>query len=135
MAMQTASQAQINVTPLIDVLLVLLIIFMAIAPTRSTGMEAKIPQAPAAEASPVPEDLVIEISPGPSLRLNSKPVSREELRSTLRRALALQPGRAVLLKGAKELEYRDVAGILDDAHGAGAWRVGLLTARQSTTAP
>ena len=56
-------------------------------------------------------------------------MSREDLQRVLRKALALQPGRAVFLKGAKELEYRDVATILDDVRAAGAMRVGLLTAR------
>jgi len=119
------------VTPLIDVLLVLLIIFMSIAPSRSTGMEVKIPQAPVADAQPAPDNLVIAIGPGRSIELNSRPVSREELYRLLQQALSLQPGRPVFLKGAKELEYRDVAGILDDARVAGAMRVGLLTGRES----
>ena len=131
MAIQSGSQAQINVTPLIDVLPALLIIFMAIAPSRSTGMEAQIPPAPAAAASPALEDLVIVIGRDRSLQINSRAVSRGELQSILQQALALQPGRAVFLKGAKELEYRDVAGILDDARAAGALRVGLLTGRES----
>ena len=131
MAIQSGSQAQINVTPLIDVLPALLIIFMAIAPSRSTGMAAQIPQAPAAAASPALEDLVIVIGRDRSLQINSRAVSRGELHTILQRALALQPGRAVFLKGAKELEYRDVAGILDDARAAGALRVGLLTGRES----
>jgi biopolymer transport protein ExbD len=118
MAIQSGSQAQINVTPLIDVLPVLLIIFMAIAPGRSTGFDGKIPQAPESETSPELESLVIAISPDRSLELNSRAVSHEELQRVLRQALAFQPSRAVLLKGAKELEYRDVAGILDDAREA-----------------
>ena len=116
---------------MIDVLPALLIIFMAIAPSRSTGMEAQIPPAPAAAASPALEDLVIVIGRDRSLQINSRAVSRGELQSILQQALALQPGRAVFLKGAKELAYRDVAGILDDARAAGALRVGLLTGRES----
>ena len=127
MAMQTHGQAQINVTPLIDVLLVLLIIFMAISPTHSVGLGAQIPQpSPSATPAAPTDDLVVTIDADNSIRLNSRAVSLEELRGTLREAVALAPGRSVFLKGAKELEYRDVAVVLDVIHDTGAQRVGLL---------
>jgi biopolymer transport protein TolR len=131
MAMQTSGQAQINVTPLIDVLLVLLIIFMAISPIRSIGLGANIPQ-PSTENVVAPaDDLVVSINADGSIHLNSRELSRDELLRTLRQALALEPSRAVFLKGAKELEYQEVAAVLDTVRETGAQRIGLMTDRGS----
>ena len=131
MAMQTFGQAQINVTPLIDVLLVLLIIFMAISPVRSIGLGANIPQ-PATESVPTPaDDLVVSINADGSIHLNSRELSRDALVRTLQQALALQPSRAVFLKGAKELDYQEVAAVLDTLRETGAQRIGLMTDRGS----
>ena len=131
MAMQTSGQAQINVTPLIDVLLVLLIIFMAITPVRSIGLGANIPQPSTENVAAPADDLVVSINADGSIHLNSRELSRDALVRTLQQALALQPSRAVFLKGAKELDYQEVAAVLDTLRETGAQRIGLMTDRGS----
>jgi biopolymer transport protein TolR len=122
MAMQTGSgrRAEMNVTPMIDVLLVLIIIFMVIGPTKSKGFEARIPQ-PASSAAAEPErprDLVIRISENGRVEVNTQVVELRDLVTKIR--TALRPGDVIFVQGAKGLEFREVAAVLDLAKEAGA---------------
>jgi biopolymer transport protein ExbD len=128
------AQPNINVTPLIDVLLVLLIIFMVIQPRREAQFESNIPQKPEENTSnaPVPpaDLLMVEVDlVGTGLdqqvKLNSKPMSLIELGDTLKNLLEQRPDKTVFIKGPKEKQYGDVVNVIDTVKGAGAERVGL----------
>lgn len=121
MAMQLGSgpRAEINVTPMIDVLLVLLIIFMVIGPVKSGGFDAKIPQTSSAVEPPeaVRRDIVIRVGENAQIEVNSQAVTLADLAAKLRPAL--RPGDVVFVQGARTLEFREIAAVLDEAREAG----------------
>jgi biopolymer transport protein TolR len=129
MAMQTGgSQATINMTPMIDILLVLLIIFLVITPLKPVGLATEVPREANQNTpqAPPPPMAVIRIDAGRNLSLNQKPYTSEELRSTLAGLLQRYPMLPVFIDGAPELEFGDVAAVIDMAKGAGATRIGLM---------
>jgi biopolymer transport protein TolR len=132
-AMQIGSSktaAVINMTPMIDILLVLLITFMLL-PNRTKGLPSDVPE-PAPDNQPAPArplDSVLRIRPDRSIEIDSQPVLALQLEARLRTLSATRPGGVLFVHGAPELEYADVASVIDIARGAGCKRVGLLTER------
>ncbi len=131
MAFQTSTNnviAQINMTPMIDLLLVMLIIFLVIAPVHSKGLKSEVPQ-PAPSATPAkPEpDVVLAVARDGSLQVNTKPVSRAELGSVLSEIFRTRQDRVIFVSGSGELLFGQVADVIDVARGAGADRVALIT--------
>ncbi len=131
MAMNTGTrsevQAQINMTPMIDVLLVLLIIFLSIAPVKSVGQDALVPQTPAGEAVREPENpVVLEIGRDGAYRVNTELVTAAQLADKLIGIFSRRGDRVLFLKAAPELEFGVVAVAIDAAHGASVSRVGLM---------
>src|ERR1035437_363490 len=128
MAMTSGKQGEINVTPLIDVLLVLLIIFMVIIPQHSTGLDANVPQPPADsnQPPPPPREIVVSVHPDRSLDINTDPVAWDNLADRLKQILVRRPDAIVFVAGAPSLDFEDIARVLDEARGAGIDRVGLM---------
>jgi biopolymer transport protein TolR len=120
----------INVTPLIDVLLVLLIIFMTPSPTRPSKFDARIPDKQESDDINIDHDLalVVTINHGGGYALNMQPAKTlDELQSQLRRALDGRPvdRKAVFLKAPRALSYGDVAKVIDIMKLAGCAPIGL----------
>ena len=123
-----------NVTPLIDVLLTLLVIFMIITPTIPHGERALIPQ-PAPKHAPLQNtrSVVLQVLAGPGgqpeLKLNQESVSWHDLDNQLVDIYKTRAQRVIFIKADKHVPWQDVAAVIDDAHGAGVDKVGLITAK------
>jgi len=124
--------AVINVTPMIDILLVLLIVFMLL-PTKTVGLKSDIPQLPDKNqpAVPNPLNLVLRIRKDRSMDINSQPIAIASLGDRLRDLFAVRPDGVLFLEGDRELEFEDIATVIDIAHGAGIQRIGVLTEKNA----
>jgi biopolymer transport protein TolR len=124
--------AQINVTPMIDILLVLLIIFMVIVPVIPSGLSAALPQPPRANAPAVPGNPIVlgiagHAGAAPTYTINGADVAKAAIVPRLREIFANRADRALFVKGGDDVQFADVAELIDMGKAADASRVGLLT--------
>lgn len=121
--------SEINVTPMIDILLVLLIIFMVIVPAISRGEAALIPQA--SHRDGVTDAVVLEMDQGSrgavTLHINQQRVAQGELQSRLAAIYANRAQRALFIKADGQLSFTEIAKVIDISHAAGVDKVGLIT--------
>jgi len=127
-----SAKSDINMTPLIDVLLVLLIIFMIISNEPPRGLESLVPQPPPPDAPAPPPDeanrtVVIQIAADGSLKINDEATDEFRMGPRLEEIFKTRAERVVFVKGDPSLEYRNVAAAIDIAKGAGIDKVGLMT--------
>ena len=122
--------AEINVTPLVDVMLVLLIIFMITAPMLHQGIEVALPEADS-DSLPmrVDDPLVLSINLDGLVYVQSDPVHPSQLVERLLPLLKARQDKAVFLKGDRELAYGKVIEVLDILHRGGITQIGMVTER------
>jgi biopolymer transport protein ExbD len=120
--------ASINVTPMIDVLLVLIIIFMVITPTTSHGLKTLVPQPGSDNTAATPSnDIVVTVNGDQTVSINQETIPLEELSGRLQRLFLNHPGHPLFVRGGKDLVFEQVAQVIDIARGVGLDRVALMT--------
>jgi len=121
-------RADINVTPFIDILLVLLVIFMTISPTDRTGLNAAVPQLPPpGPERPQEKVIVLSMDRNGVIKINQDEVERSRLMERLQDIFKTRNDRTMFLQADNELLFNDVAQLIDAAKGAGVDRIGLMT--------
>ncbi len=119
--------ARIHITPMIDVFLVLLILFLVIQPELQKGIDVQLPVDEAASTTSAPRDqIILRIDPGPRYAINDAPVAPGQLGESIREVFRDRPRKVLFVKGAETLSYAQVIRAVDIARGAGIVVVGLV---------
>jgi biopolymer transport protein ExbD len=124
-------KSDINVTPLCDVMLVLLIIMMLVAPLLQQGVSVKLPVADNTVDKPESQDqTVVAIAANKSMYLNAKPIQENELTTKINELLEAKSEKIVLIKADEEVEYGAVMSAMDQLRQAGIEDIGLITEKR-----
>jgi biopolymer transport protein TolR len=134
MSMQVGTKggpkSDINITPYIDILLVLLIIFMVITPVRQMDLDVKVPQTSQEENGPKtvdPNVIVVSIGESAKIAINQEETTIAQLGSKLQEIYSKRANKNMFVSASAKLPYGDVVRVIDIAKGAGVGDVGLLT--------
>jgi biopolymer transport protein TolR len=118
---------EINVTPFVDVMLVLLIIFMVSAPLMQTGVNVNLPVSKAGQVTEGRDRATLVLRANKQIELNQKVLNRSELKARLSAMVKAKPDLQVLVQADRNLSYGFVAAVMGDARSANVQRLGLMT--------
>jgi len=126
--------ADINVTPLVDVMLVLLIIFMVTAPMLATGIKVNLPSARTAQPLENKEPVIVAVTKDGAVSVGKDPVPRAELAATVKARLGDSNG-VVQLRGDRDAPYGDVVSVMDDLAANGVTRIAIVSGPRRAITP